>query len=249
MRMMIRSSWLVTLILWTAACDRDGNVLQSTDSGIHHDGAVGGGSDAAGTCSVPPWVFPDTGFEPQWVTSSCPPNGCPSGTTCVHAAVAAGDQALGCAPIPAACNGTPTCDCMGCVCPVVGGGFTGGGASSCRMNNGLDCITNTISIRAAKDDIVYVDSEERERLAHQALQIPLARYRYKNEPADARRRLGFIIDDQPNPSPAVLADRQHVDEYGYTSMLLATVQQQAKEIAELQQRLDRLESAQSTRRR
>jgi hypothetical protein len=102
-------------------------------------------------------------------------------------------------------------------------------------------MTGTTSRRAAKDDIVYVDDKEREALAQQTLDIPLARYRYKQEPPDARRRLGFIIDDQPDPSPAVLADRTHVDEYGYTSMLLATVQQQAKELQELRRRVEELE--------
>jgi hypothetical protein len=50
-----------------------------------------------------------------------------------------------------------------------------------------------------------------------------------------------LIDDQPDPSPAVAADRTHVDEYGYTSMLLATVQQQAREIEELRRRVAALE--------
>jgi hypothetical protein len=86
-----------------------------------------------------------------------------------------------------------------------------------------------------------VDDKERAALARQTLGIPLARYRYKEEPPDARRRPGFIIDDQPDPSPAVLADRTHVDEYGYTSMLLATVQQQSKELRELRRRIEELE--------
>ena len=105
----------------------------------------------------------------------------------------------------------------------------------------MRCSDGTVSRRAFKDDVAYVSDQEREELAHQALDIPLARYRYKNEPPDARRRLGFLIDDQPDPSPAVAADRTHVDEYGYTSMLLATVQQQAKEIDALRLRVDALE--------
>ena len=120
---------------------------------------------------------------------------------------------------------------MGCVC-----------AMGCQdTSEGVVCSNGTISQRAFKDDVVYLTDRERQELARQALQIPLARYRYRQEPASARRRLGFLIDDQPNPSPAVMEDRLHVDEYGYTSLLLVTLQQQAKEIAELRRRLERLE--------
>lgn len=120
---------------------------------------------------------------------------------------------------------------MGCIC-----------ATTCYdRSNTITCDNGTISRRAFKDEIRYLSEDERALLAQQALQIPLARYRYKDEPVGARRRLGFLIDDQPNPSPAVMEDRLHVDEYGYTSMLLVTVQEQAKQIAELQERLDALE--------
>jgi hypothetical protein len=110
----------------------------------------------------------------------------------------------------------------------------------------LVCETATASSRSRKADIAYVTDEEREALAREALAIPLARYRYKEEAPDARRRLGFIIEDQPNPSPAVQADRQHVDEYGYASMLLLTVQQQHKEIEELRRRVESLEHGSSS---
>jgi hypothetical protein len=103
------------------------------------------------------------------------------------------------------------------------------------------CENGTISQRALKADILYLTEHEREELARQALQIPLARYRYRNEPPGARRRLGFLIEDQPNPSPAVMEDRLHVDEYGYTSLLLVALQQQARELAELRKRIDMLE--------
>jgi hypothetical protein len=106
---------------------------------------------------------------------------------------------------------------------------------------GLVCETPTESRRSAKADIAYVDDREIEALAEAALEMRLARYRYKNEPEDARRRLGFLIDDQPDPSPAVLEDRAHVDMYGYASMLLATVQHQEKEIRSLEERLASLE--------
>jgi hypothetical protein len=124
---------------------------------------------------------------------------------------------------------------MGCVCDLGCDDFT------TQTNGYLVCGNGTISRRAYKDDIHYVDEKERAALARQALEIQLAHYRYKAEPEKSSGHLGFIIDDQPDPSPAVHADRTHVDEYGYTSMLLATVQEQQAQIAELKSRLESLE--------
>jgi hypothetical protein len=128
---------------------------------------------------------------------------------------------------------------MGCVCGDAGIVL---GCTSDPMH-ALVCQTATLSSRAFKADIEYLGEEERASLARQALSIPLAQYRYKTEPSSARRRLGFIIEDQPDASPAVEADRRHVDQYGYASMLLATIQEQAKEIAELRARVERLEDS------
>jgi hypothetical protein len=108
-------------------------------------------------------------------------------------------------------------------------------------SDGIDCSDGTISRRVFKDDIAYVEDAERAELAQAALDTRLARYRYKTELASARRHLGFIIDDQPDPSPAVEGDRTHVDLYGYTSMLLAAVQEQSKEIRALRERVETLE--------
>jgi hypothetical protein len=123
---------------------------------------------------------------------------------------------------------------MGCIC---GLGCTASDADAGR----LVCFNGTISRRSFKDDVHYIDDSERADLARQTLAIPLARYRYKAEPAQAKPHLGFIIDDQPASCPAVHGDQTTVDEYGYTSMLLATVQQQQAEIAELKRRLEQLE--------
>jgi hypothetical protein len=111
---------------------------------------------------------------------------------------------------------------------------------------GVSCETPTRSRRAAKDDIAYLDDAERVTLARQTLATRLARWRYKGEPASARRRLGFLIDDLPRESPAVAADGEHVDHYGYASMLLATVQEQAREIRALRTRVESLERARAT---
>ena len=169
-----------------------------------------------------------------------PPGGacatpCPAGTVCLRAS---GPQPtdLGCTTIPKACNGVATCDCM----------------KSCFCNQGIDkcmaqtdgsllCNNGAISKRAFKTEIEYVSNEEREDLARETLAIPLATYRYKSEAEGDKRHLGFIIDDQPRTSPAVAGDQTHVDQYGYTSMLLATVQEQQKQIDALKKQVEALQ--------
>ena len=86
-----------------------------------------------------------------------------------------------------------------------------------------------ISRAAYKRDIHYVTADERAALAQQALAIPLATYRYKTQ-TDARTHLGFIIEDV-EPSPAVRSEANHVDLYGYSSMMLAALQTQQAELA------------------
>jgi hypothetical protein len=151
----------------------------------------------------------------------------------MRAAVAAAVVDLGCAPTNATCTGAPDCSCMACAC---------GNLPCSDFAGGLVCQTPTESRRAVKDDILYVDDSERAALAKQALGVRLAHYRYKVEPANARRSLGFVIDDMPDPSPAVLGDRAHVDNYGYTSLLLATVQEQARQLETLRKRVETLEA-------
>jgi hypothetical protein len=110
-----------------------------------------------------------------------------------------------------------------------------------RPNGSIDCNNGTVSRRAYKKDITYLEDADRAELAQRALDTHLARYRYTTESPDARRHLGFIIDDQPDPSPAIDADRTHVDLYGYSSMLLAALQEQSKELRALRERIDLLE--------
>ena len=102
------------------------------------------------------------------------------------------------------------------------------------------CSGGPISRREFKTEIEYVDDAERAELARQALATHLAEYGYKVEPESAKRHLGFIIDDMPAKSPAVQGDRTHVDEYGYASMLLATVQEQQKQIDDLKKQVAEL---------
>lgn len=95
-----------------------------------------------------------------------------------------------------------------------------------------------ISSRKFKDGIRYVDSSGLEQLHDETLALRLATYRYKPEAADPNpQHLGFIIEDTPLASPAVDRSREHVDLYGYMSMLVATMQVQEEEIAELRREL------------
>ncbi len=96
-----------------------------------------------------------------------------------------------------------------------------------------------ISQARFKRDIRYLQPDERERILEHLLGTRLATYRYRRESDAAPRRLGFIIDDQPD-SPAVLPSGERVDLYGYTSMAVAAIQAQAVQIEELRAEIAQL---------
>ena len=106
-----------------------------------------------------------------------------------------------------------------------------------------------ISLAAWKKDIRYLDEAERQRQHDAVVRLPLATWRYRTEDADAPARLGFLIDDVGS-APCVQPSGQRVDLYGYTSMTVAAVQVQAREIealraelAALRREVDRLGTA------
>src|SRR6516165_8240392 len=107
--MRFASLWVATAIV-LAACG--GTTTTDLDSG----------SDAA----------KDSPTDVEVDAAACTPSGscaspCPSGTVCLSIS---GPQPmdLGCAPIPQACNGVATCDCM----------------KSCFCNTGIDkCVAQT----------------------------------------------------------------------------------------------------------
>jgi hypothetical protein len=203
----------------------------NTGGGQATGGGSGGGTADGGCFEQPVGFF---GGAP-WADGGCPTDGCGAGQVCV-VGVGEGGNTYGCSPVPAECSGNPSCGCMGCICSL--------GCIGPRDDGGtLMCNNGTVSRRSYKDDVHYIDDGERKDLARQALSMQLARYRYKAEPTQSKLHLGFIIDDQPRSSPAVHGDQTTVDEYGYTSMLLATVQQQQAEIAELKRRIEQLERA------
>lgn len=103
-----------------------------------------------------------------------------------------------------------------------------------------------ISRARHKEDIRYLDDADRARLRDALLETRLATYRYKASPAGSPKRLGFLIDDVLRgdaASPAVSADGETVDLYGYASMTVAAVQAQARELAELRAEVKALRAA------
>ncbi len=200
-------------------CQSDASA--SMDSGGSSDSGV-----EAGTCT------------PPGATCASP---CPAGTYCLKQNGPT-EFDLGCTPIPAACGGAPTCACMAsCFCP-------SSGSNMCTAeSNSLVCSNGAVSRREFKRDISYVTRDERAELANEALSTSLATYRYKNEPEGQKRHLGFIIDDKPTSSPAVAGDQTHVDEYGYTSMLLAAVQEQQEQIDALKRELEKIRAEEARR--
>lgn len=117
-----------------------------------------------------------------------------------------------------------------------------------------------ISLAKFKRDIEYLSPKDRASLAQDALSVRLARWSYRWDDAGAAPHLGFIIDDVGG-GPMVTVDGGRVDLYGYTSLVLAGVQEQAREldaqnvrlaaqeaeIAALRARLDALEVEHATR--
>jgi hypothetical protein len=97
-----------------------------------------------------------------------------------------------------------------------------------------------ISLRSYKQNVTYLSDGDVERLHDELLRFKLATYQYKAPANASATHLGFIIDDV-GQSPAVDSTGQRVDLYAYTSMAVAALQQQAREIAELKRQVTVLE--------
>jgi hypothetical protein len=141
-------------------------------------------------------------------------------------------------------------DDAGAPCPTVGSSCTSKGETCGTRTASAHCgaieqcddtspaVTCPVSSRRFKDDIKYVDDIHLQQLHDEAVRIRLATYNYRPEVADPKtKHLGFIIEDDPQ-SPAVEAGQRRVDMYGYVSMVVAAMQVQEKEIAELRRELD-----------
>ena len=97
-----------------------------------------------------------------------------------------------------------------------------------------------ISRGSAKRNVQYLSDADRARLHDELLRFPLATYQYRSAGAAAAPHLGFLVDDVA-PSPAVQGLRgDRVDLYGYATMAVAALQDQAQQIAELRQEVDSL---------
>jgi hypothetical protein len=99
-----------------------------------------------------------------------------------------------------------------------------------------------ISRARFKHDIRYLPDAELARVKDDLMTMKLSTWRYNHEGQAGREHLGFIIDDNPE-SPSVDASGDHVDLYGYTSMAVAALQVQDKEIAAQRQQIAALEKA------
>ncbi len=94
-----------------------------------------------------------------------------------------------------------------------------------------------ISSRRFKKDISYLSSHDLEAITDSLLKLRLATFRYKE--GDAARHLGFIIEDSPDVPASDMA-RARVDLYAYTSMAVAALQLQARQIQQLEADVDAL---------
>lgn len=96
-----------------------------------------------------------------------------------------------------------------------------------------------ISKASYKEGIEYLANEDLERYHDQLIALPLATYRYKAG-ADSRRHLGFMIDGRESLI-CVEAEHNMIDVYGYTSMAVAALKVQARQIDELRATVEKLE--------
>ena len=87
-----------------------------------------------------------------------------------------------------------------------------------------------ISQAKEKHAIEYLTDGDRERIREDVMTMPLATWKYNKEGQGEKEHLGFIIDDQPFSSPAVRPSGERVDLYGYTSMAVAAIQAQNRDI-------------------
>jgi len=114
-------------------------------------------------------------------------------------------------------------------------------------NRLLECATSDptrggicpISHRMYKKNVAYLGEEDLKRLHDDLLTFRLASYQYNVPGASPATHLGFIIDDVA-PSPLIAPNGDTVDLYGYTSMAVAALQTQAREIDALKHEVESL---------
>jgi hypothetical protein len=95
-----------------------------------------------------------------------------------------------------------------------------------------------ISLRSKKTEIHYLKESDERLLSEALFSMKLADWRYLTEPSGTKHHLGFIIDDLPKESPAVLPRGDQVNMYGYTSMAVAALKTQQNIILEQKKKLE-----------
>jgi len=207
--------------------DADTKTESDSDSGVATDGGPDG--DAA------PTVDSAIGEKGAcYYKGSSPTSGivCEAGTICTTGdSIAGGLFCVTDDATPIACGaigcGTPASDCTCANIPL----------SQCA------CAFLTSSA-SAKRDIAYVDPATEKQLHDDVMTMQLATYRYKpGVTGEDAQHLGFIIEDMPQGSPAVLPSRDKVDLYGYVSMTVAALKVQERELEALKKRIEQLEAS------
>jgi len=215
---------------------------KSSGTGGSTSGSTGGGAACNPACAGKLSCCGSTCVDLTGDSFNCGVCGklCPAGDYCSDSACVAAECPNGGCNSGGCCNGQ-CCD-TGQVCCLDNGPVEfflcqDPDAGSCPIGCGGMCVSR----RDAKRDIEYLDEGQLRSAEAQVLKIPLARFNYKWDGPNERRRLGFIIDDVA-PSPGVIDEaRGEVDLYGYTSLAVAALQEQGKEIDRLRKQVDELQ--------
>lgn len=91
-----------------------------------------------------------------------------------------------------------------------------------------------------KQNIEFLGPLDRQQLAQQIQDMPLASWQYKFE-STGHKRLGFLIDEN-TPPELVKPDGNSVDLYGYMTMAVAAIQEQNTRVEALEKELQSLKT-------
>ena len=223
--------------------------------------SAGSCGPATTTTTLPPGCGSDLDCDDK---NGCTEDRCVDGK-CQHQCLCVGPGgSVSCCPGPAAECPSPSWfyTCGDPVCgghrdqgvPPCGSGETPGAACSpegtrCDPGDSCDrllvCASSDpvqrggcpISRRQAKERIRYLGEDDLRRLHDELMRFRLATFQYRENAS--RTQLGFIIDDV-EPSFSVDPVRDMVDLYAYTSMAVAALQTQAREIEALRSEVEAL---------
>jgi hypothetical protein len=218
------------------------------EPGEPRDGCVPPAPDSGGRdcSSIPECEF----LCPEGTVNPIDENGCTHSCECVNPGTPAGTASLFFTCGDPVCQGytpngsTPLCSTerAGDACQVEG--------TRCdprdECNRLLICASTDpqlapggcpISRLRYKRDVHYLSDAELARYRDELLGMRLATWKYKHDPS--KQHLGFMIDDNEQ-SAAVDPLRDMVDLYGYTSLAVATLQLQAREIEALRREIAEL---------